>query len=371
MRRFADFFYWLITTLFIFALALLLPLVYLIEFFMRRRLVSKVVIAFVVVLVVALAVGGYQMYHAIGDPAQKYEIVVKPNDSAADVERKLDAAGIDVNHRIYALLMRFTNTDKEIKPGRYEIKGGISHYELINIFKEGKRQLDHVTIPEGYSVAQIIPLLAEKLQADSSDLAQLINDKQFFVTFDIEAPGFEGYLFPETYSFYPYTDPKEIITEMVNMFKSEWTPEMKQQLTLSGMTLNQATTLASMIEAEATVDSEDGLISSVFHNRLRKGWKLQCDPTVIYAMGGLKRPLYRKDLEYESPFNTYLHEGLPPGPICSPGLKAIQAALWPEDSDYYFFVANGDGRHVFTKTLSQHNRAVAEIKREKRRERNK
>ena len=371
MRRFADFIYWLVTTLFIFALALLLPLVYLIEFFMRRKLFSKIIIVVSVILLVVLAVGGYQIYREVGNPAQQYVIFVKPNDNAADVEQKLDAAGLDINHRVYALLMRFTNTDKEIQPGKYEIKGGISHYDLISIFKEGRRELNRVTIPEGSTVARIIPLLAEKLESDSAELAQLVHDQKFFESFGINAPGFEGYLFPETYSFYPYANPKDVISEMVNMFESVWTPEMKQQLAASGMTLNKVTTLASMIEAEATAGSEYRKISSVFHNRLRKGWKLQCDPTVIYAMGGLDRPLYRKDLEYESPYNTYLHEGLPPGPICSPGLRALQAALWPDDTDYYFFVATGTGEHVFTKTLSQHNNAVARIKRERRQAKNK
>ncbi len=371
MRRFADFISWLITTLFIYALVLLLPIVYIIEFFLRRRLASKIVGGLALLLLIALIFGGYQIYHKIGDPAKQYEIIVRPNDSAADVEQKLADAGLKVNHRVYAFLMRFSDTDKQIHPGRYEIKGGISHYELVDLFKEGKRELNRVTIPEGSTMAEIIPLLSEKLESDSAEIAELLNDEQFFASFEIDAPGFEGYLFPETYSFYPYTDPKDIISEMVQMFKSQWTPEMRQRLADLGMTVNEATTLASMIEAEATAGSEYRLISSVFHNRLQKNWKLQCDPTVIYAMGGLNRPLYRKDLTFDSPYNTYENYGLPPGPIGSPGLKALEAALWPEDTDYYFFVATGSGEHVFTRTLSQHNNAVAEIKRKLRLGKNK
>jgi len=133
-------------------------------------------------------------------------------------------------------------------------------------------------------------------------------------------------------------------------------------MTAIGFSLHELLTFASLIEAETSVGGERGLISSVYHNRLRKGMLLQCDPTVIYALGGLDRPLLYKDLEIDSPYNTYKFSGLPPGPICSPGAASIMAALYPEESRYLYFVADGNGRHIFSETLSQHNVARRTVK---------
>ncbi len=156
----------------------------------------------------------------------------------------------------------------------------------------------------------------------------------------------------------------DVVDAMTEQFRNVWLRTSNGYS--GGLSLHQAVTLASLIEAEARDGAERGTISSVFHNRLGRRMRLQCDPTIIYAMGGLDRPLYRKDWEFESPYNTYRVFGLPPGPICSPGEASLKAALYPETTDYLYFVARGDGTHKFSRTLAEHEAAFREIKRNRR-----
>lgn len=366
MSKLRDYARWLIITIVILLLGLFVPFVYAADFLSRRTAMQRLLIVLVVLLAVTLVYTYHIVHRELGDPQQTYGVLVKPGDSAGDVARKLVEEGYPLNKRLYSVLMRLYGTDRAIKPGRYEIKGGVSHYDLVQWFKEGRRELVRLTIREGLTLKEIVPLLSRTIPADSAELEELLADQEFLSSFEIEAPGFEGYLYPETYTFYPYQDCEEVIAELVETFKSIWTPEMMARTDSLGMSLNEVVTLASMIEAETADGSERELISSVFHNRLRKGWKLQCDPTVIYAMGGLDRPILRKDLAFESSYNTYLHEGLPPGPIGSPGLAAIRAALYPAATDYFYFVATGNGKHIFSSTLAEHNKAISNVKRQQR-----
>ncbi|MGB5107659.1 MAG: endolytic transglycosylase MltG [Candidatus Zixiibacteriota bacterium] len=366
MKRLWDWLFWLITTLAIFALIPLIPFVYLIRGIVLGKWYTRLAILFVVALAIASIYVYSQISTPLGDKTKEYSVIIRPKDDAADLRRRLADNGIITDRRLYNIFMKYTQADKRLKPGRYRFAGGITHYELARFFKNANPELSKVTLPEGKTVKVIVPILAREIPTDSARLVSLLGDASFRRSLNIEAPSFEGYLFPETYSFYPYQEPEDVIREMVEMFRSSFTPEMSNQLKALSMSLNEVVTLASMIEAEAADGSERELISSVFHNRLRKGWKMQCDPTVIYALGGLDRPLLRTDLDFDSPYNTYLYFGLPPGPICSPGLASLRAALFPADSDYYFFVATGDGRHVFTTSLSQHNTAVSRNKRLRR-----
>lgn len=330
----------------------------------------KWILLAVLVVLVALAVTGYILLNErIGEPGSEFKIKVQPSDNAGAVRLKLVEAGARVSRIVYKTLMVYTGADKQIQPGVYRVPSGLTQYQLVEWFKAGHVETSKVTIPEGLTIRATIPILSHGIPTDSSELSQLLADSAFLASFGIGAPGFEGYLFPETYTFFAEEEPRLVIGEMVDMFKSVCDDECRRRAEELGLTLNELVTLASLIEAEGTVGDEYKLISSVFHNRMKMGIMLQCDPTVIYALGGLDRPLLKQDLEFESPYNTYLHYGLPPGPICSPGRLALEAALYPEQTELLYFVADGNGGHIFSETLDEHNRARRSVKRSLRQKR--
>ncbi|MCK4857173.1 MAG: endolytic transglycosylase MltG [candidate division Zixibacteria bacterium] len=329
-------------------------------------MIKKITLLIAALLLIAVIISYILVTQPMGEVSQSYTVRVQPNDTATDLRAKLTAAGVRLNPTVYSALMVLTGTDRRIQPGRYQLAGSLSHYDLINVFQEGRVETCQVTIPEGLCLWEIAAILVREAEVDSSRLAQILTDSAFFASFGISASGFEGFLFPETYTFFAEDSPENVINTMINMFKSVFDEEKKQKAEELGFTLNELVTLASLIEAEATTDSERELISSVFHNRLHQGWKLQCDPTVIYAMGGLERPLWKRDLDYDSPYNTYLHYGLPPGPICSPGRAALEAALYPADTRYFYFVADGQGGHIFSETFREHSRAIKQVKRQRK-----
>jgi UPF0755 protein len=173
-------------------------------------------------------------------------------------------------------------------------------------------------------------------------------------------------LFPDTYEFYYDEHPKKIIETLVSKFFASLPDSFEEKANKLGLDFQEAVILASIVEEEAIKDEERPIIAAVYLNRLRRGMKLECDPTVIYAIGNLNRPLVRKDLSFKSPYNTYLNYGLPPGPISNPGKKSLEAAVNPSNDKFLFFVARGDGSHVFSHTYSQHLSAISKIKRMKR-----
>ena len=210
---------------------------------------------------------------------------------------------------------------------------------------------------------EIASLLAERADIDSTEFHDLAMDTTFIRELGFEAPSLEGYLFPDTYLFdWPITA-REAAQRMTHRFREIYDSETAQLSDSTFLSLSEVVTLASIIQAEAVWDSEMSHISAVYHNRLEKGWRLEADPTVAYALGGVRRRLWYRDLRIESPYNTYRRKGLPPGPICSPGKHALLAAVSPLDGckDLYF-VANGGGRHHFSETLAEHLEMQRRIK---------
>jgi UPF0755 protein len=329
-------------------------------------MIKRLLVTLTILVLLITAVIAYMLTRPLGDPQREYVIYLLPHDTPNDIFAKLLGVGMPVDRAIFSRMMIWTKADRHLKPGRYRFHGGMTHYKLAQYFRDAKPELSKITIPEGWPLRKISQALVREIPTDSLELVKLLSDTTYLRSFKIDAPSFEGYLFPQTYTFYPYIDPANVIKELVHTFETSVTPEMKSRAAELNMSLNQVITLASLIEAEAADGKERELISSVFYNRLKLGWKLQCDPTVIYALGGLDRPLLRGDLDFESPYNTYLHEGLPPGPICSPGLASIKAALYPAETKYVYFVANGAGEHIFTSSLNEHNRAITSIKRKMR-----
>lgn len=267
----------------------------------------------------------------------------------------------------FALSARLLGWDDQLKAGRYEIPLGKSNYRILRILVEGKLSSQRICIPEGATAREIASILRKGIQIDSIRFIQLVNDGLFCRRLGIEANSLEGYLFPDTYDFYWGIGEETVIEKLVGTFKKVMNDSLRRRAYELGMTVHQVVTLASIIEGEAMVDGERALISAVYHNRLKKGMCLQADPTIQYIIKGGPRRLLKKDLEIDSPYNTYKYPGLPPGPVNNPGRKSIIAALYPAPVDYLYFVAKGDGSHVFSRTLREHllaKRAFDRIRRE-------
>jgi UPF0755 protein len=290
--------------------------------------------------------------------------MINENDTFSRVTAELKSKGILKREFFFRRLAILWGVDRQLRRGRYDFAGETSVYRILRKLKAHDIVIVRVTIPEGMTAAKIASVMALKFDLDADAFLRRVFDTTY-AQGQFGYPSLEGYLFPETY-FIPYgLTIDEIMQTLVDQFKKQ-TDSLLSNLPETVLPVNELITLASIIEAEAMVDEEKPVISSVYHNRLKKKMRLQADPTVIYALGGLDRPLYYRDLKYDSPYNTYKYRGLPPGPINSPGLKAIEAAIFPNTTDYLYFVADGNGRHVFSRTLNEHNRAKNRIKREKK-----
>jgi UPF0755 protein len=253
--------------------------------------------------------------------------------------------------------------DRTIKAGTYELRRGESWASVLQTLTGGGARLGAVTIPEGYEVAQIVPLVAKALDVPADSVMAAVGDTAVLRRLDVPTPTLEGYLFPETYSFTPGTTAREAVAQMVEQFERRWRPEWNERLQALAMSRHDVVTLASIVEKEARLAEERPVIAAVYHNRLKRRMPLQADPTVQYARGQHTARVLYKDLEIESAYNTYRNAGLPPGPIASPGSPSIEATLFPANVPYLFFVAAPDGHHEFRTTFEEHTRARAEIRR--------
>ncbi|KPL19638.1 MAG: hypothetical protein AMJ92_02090 [candidate division Zixibacteria bacterium SM23_81] len=262
----------------------------------------------------------------------------------------------------FLFLSKFLGVESELKAGRYSFAPGTRPLEVLNSLVRGYVSARLVTIPEGLTIRQMAELLERESGIDAEIFVGLAVDPQVAQENGIQATSLEGYLFPDTYDLHWGMPAHELIDIMISRFRQIYDTDLNRRAAELDMTNHQVITLASMIEEEARIAEERPIISAVYHNRLKKRMMLQCDPTVIYALGGKTTPLTRKDLEVESPYNTYRHYGLPPGPISSPGKASIVAALYPIDVDYLYFVARGDGSHQFSRTSREHINAIRRIK---------
>ncbi|NIR51965.1 endolytic transglycosylase MltG [candidate division KSB1 bacterium] len=298
-----------------------------------------------------------------GDQSQKYIIKIKRGMSFDAIVGILHDKEIIKNDDKLKFTARLFGFRDEIKAGKYDVQGGVSSYALLNHLVEGRVANEFITIPEGKNARQIASILSKKIEIDSTRFMQLVNDSNYVHKLGIDAPSLEGFLFPETYNFYWGMTAEDVFSVMVNEFKQNFSDSLQTKVNASDMTKLEFVTLASIIEGETMLDSERKTISAVYHNRLKRGMRLQADPTIQYIIEDGPRRLLKQDLEIDSPYNTYKYPGLPPGPINNPGLASIKASLCPADVDYLYFVANGDGSHTFSRTLSEHLKAKAKFDR--------
>ena len=280
--------------------------------------------------------------------------------AAADSMHKAGLVGSPFFFKLYA---RAKQTDRNIKPGTYLIKRGTPWSEILSALHGGRGLVNTITVPEGFTIAQITPLLAQALSVPVDSVATAVRDTAMLRQLNAPGPTLEGYLFPDTYAFPDGTKPRVAVLEMVQRFEREWKPGWASRLDSLSLTRHQAVTLASIVEREARVASERPVIAAVYLNRLRKKMLLQADPTVQYARGKHTPRLLHKDLEIDSPYNTYKYPGLPPGPIASPGGASLAAALHPANVSFLYFVAAPDGHHEFRNTLAEHEVVVRQLRR--------
>ena len=324
---------------------------------LRTKLLFELVsgISALVVLSVAL------LFWFSIQPASKegsVEVVIPKGASVRDVARILHRSGVIKSERMFELFVRVAGKQRKIKAGTYEFSFPISPAELLAKLTRGEQKLVKITIPEGLTIREIDELLAEKGLIRRGELARLGYDPDVAKRYGIDAKSLEGFLFPDTYLVRRDVEPEELIEIMLKRFWEVFDANLRAEAESRGMSVLEAVTLASMIEKETGVDSERPLISAVFHNRLKKGMKLQCDPTVIYGLESFDGNLTKEDLKNPHPYNTYVHGGLPPGPICNPGRASLVAAVRPADVNYLYFVSRGDGTHYFSSTYSEHWNAV-------------
>jgi UPF0755 protein len=299
-------------------------------------------------------------------PADERRVVlVQRGQSLMSVADEMKRVGLLHSTVGFHVLARFMRLDRNIKAGQYSFRLGTTVPELLRLYSRGMSGMNLVTIPEGLTMGEVSLLLSNHLGVPVASFDSLAHARAFLDTLGITAPSLEGYLAPDTYEFLPGTAPEVACRTMVHRTQAvlEQAAAGRDSLPL-GLSLHQLLILASIVEAEAQHDDERPRIARVYLNRLEKGMKLQADPTVGYALGrGPRVRLLYRDLTASSPYNTYLHLGLPPGPICNPGKASIIAAMDPTDGVHdLYFVARGQGRHLFAETFQQHLANIRQVR---------
>lgn len=273
--------------------------------------------------------------------------------------------GIIKNKYIFLLLGRITMTDRKLRAGYYNLNVSMSPWSVFNRLRKGMIVQYTITVPNG-SILANIRLKFKNTGLIDDDSWQLVFDRDFLDSLDIDAPSLEGYIYPDTYNFAKGTEPKNIFRIIVHRLREKFNQFLKDRAEELGMSEKEVLTLASIIENEALFNREKPIISAVYHNRLKKKMRLQADPTVTYGTKRRGKRIRWRDLRKATPYNTYVINGLPPGPISSPGIKSIKAALRPADVDYMYFVSKNDGTHHFSRTGEEHEKAVTLYQRRSR-----
>lgn len=321
----------------------------------------KIIIPVISIIIIILIVS-YFAEKTILMPAgdfKKKEVVVKikSGSSLKTIANLLYEQGVIRNINDFIFTAKLFGYGNKLKAGKYIFTANLSNYQILKILIKGIVSEEKVVIPEGYTAKQIAGLLQKKVEIDSTKFMELVSDENFIKQLGIEESSLEGYLYPNTYSFYWGINAESVIKKLVTEFHRHFNDSLKQKAKQKGWTVHQVVTLASIIEGEAMVDSELAIISAVYHNRLQRSMLLQADPTIQYIIPDGPRRLLNRDLAIDSPYNTYRYVGLPPGPVKNPGIKSIIAAIEPAAVPYLYFVAKGDGSHIFSRTLKEHLKA--------------
>lgn len=332
------------------------------------------IIRLLIFCIVVSIIAGYSYYNSglkavsTSGAATAKEILIPKGSSVRSISKMLAEENIIRSSFVFELYCKLNNKADKIKAGKYSLNNSMGVPDIVEAIVSGKAIEDttRFTIPEGYNLSQIVEKLSSLGIVSAENIQAALSAEKYNYSFISQIPDrenkLEGYLFPDTYEIYRNAKAEDIINKLLGRFDKVFTEEYRNRAKELNMTIDEVVILASIIEREAKLDSERKIISSVFHNRLKKNMLLQSCATIQYLLGEPKEVLTYEDLEIESPYNTYKYAGLPPGPIASPGLKSIEAALYPENTDYLYFFALGDGSHVFSKTYREHINAQNKYK---------
>ena len=313
--------------------------------------VSGAVISSIVALVVLI------LYWPQNNSSGMVKVTIKQGETLSAISQHLTNVGVISNQRTFQWAVKVKGLETNIPAGTFRLKDANNNSTIIWQLVNSAPELKKVTILEGWSLHQLSEYLTTEMGFGINEIIGLSQDNAFINLLEVPSNNLEGYLYPETYYFFEGENVKSVIKRLVKEYKYFWTDSNITKASSISLTQHQILTLASIIEGEAIYDSERPIISAVYHNRLKRGMRLQADPTVQYIIKDGPRRLLNKDLRIKSPYNTYLYEGLPPGPINSPGFQSLSAALYPDENDYLYFVAKGDGYHTFSKNEKEHERA--------------
>jgi peptidoglycan lytic transglycosylase G len=317
----------------------------------------------VIIIITACFLGG--VYHLnryagmpFNDRSIPQKITIGSGQGVSTVAERLHYAKIISHPLKFKIYARLNKLDTSLKAGEYLLSGAMSPTEILEKLVKGSVVLYRLTIPEGHTVVQIADLVEKSGIIPGALFLKATHNTNMLKSLGIDGQTFEGYVFPDTYFFPKNTLPEKLLTTMVGRFWEVFTPAWQKRAADLGWSLHDVVIFASIIEKETGDPAERPVISSVFHNRLKLRMRLESDPTVIYGIKNFDGNVTRKHLRTSTPYNTYTIKGLPAGPIANPGAKAIEAALYPAETQYLFFVSKKNRTHHFSRTIQEHNRAV-------------
>ncbi len=327
---------------------------------------KKFLCLFLVISFIALCQIFFSFYRYCVTPYKNRDLKVSlhvPRGSSLNkISLLLEKKGLIEERFKFKLLAKLKNAEHKIKSGEYSFSHPASPLEILDKLIRGEVKTYSITIPEGSTIFDIAREMENAGLGTAESVLKMATDVSFVKSLGIDGKSLEGYLFPDTYSFTKGTKPDEILKTMTARFKEVFVPELKGKQTKTVLSEKDIIILASLIEKETARKSEKPVVAAVFLNRLKKRMRLECDPTVIYGLKcenpGFNKRLRKKHLKKKTPYNTYRIYGLPPGPICNPGLESIKAVLNPAKTDYLYFVSKNDGTHKFSRTFKEHNKAV-------------
>jgi UPF0755 protein len=333
----------------------------------RKKKRSRFLIIFLVSIIIVIAGGAYiTFWHPYTSHNEKPKVVIiQKKTNLKEISELLFQNDVIANQTTFIIAAEVLGLDSKIFPGTYTFKNGLSNLEVLNIISNSEQPSTvKITIREGLTLKQTAALLYNKYQMDSAKFLRLATDEAFIhETLKLKVNQLEGYLYPDTYIFQAKPEEEELVKMMANEIKRIFSDSLLDVIHMKKMNMHEILTMASIVEGEARKEEERPIIAGVYYNRLKRHMPLEADPTVQYSITDGPRRLYYKDYKTESPYNTYLHTGLPPGPVNNPGERSIMAAINPAKHPYIYFVADGTGGHVFTKTFSEHVNAKRRVRR--------
>ncbi len=322
----------------------------------KKSLFLIIMLPLLLLVCIVIMLGAY-LTAPVLEHGENRAFIIEKGMNLREISGMLEEQGFIRSSLAFILRVKYNGYGRMIRAGEYSLNPSMTPERIMEMIIKGEVVAYNVTIPEGYTIEQIADVLSSAGLIDKGEFLQFVNQYGIEKVYGLNGPGLEGYLYPDTYRFSRGLNEKAIVDTMIRRFR-EMTAPYIERIRENGMSLHEIVTLASIVEKETGNPDERPLIASVFFNRLSKKMRLDSDPTVIYGIKDFSGNITKRDLSTSNPYNTYVINGLPPGPIANPGIDAIRAVLYPAETDFLYFVSKNNGSHQFSKSLAEHNRAV-------------